>query len=49
MHSYLGLAALSTMHEPDLKSIDPSLCISVGVRELFEQRQASLVGDDTDR
>jgi len=40
MHSYLGLAALACMREPDLKSIDPALCFSVSAREAFENRVA---------
>ena len=26
------------MREPDLKSLDPTLCISIGAREDFEQQ-----------
>lgn len=37
LHSSLGLAALATMHDPDLKSIDPALCISISARENFER------------
>lgn len=37
LHSYLGLAALASMHDPDLKSIDPTLCISVSAREHLEK------------
>ena len=37
LHSSLGLAALATMHDPDLKSIDPTLCISVSARENVER------------
>lgn len=37
LHSYLGLATLATMREPDLRSLDPTLCISVSAREVFEQ------------
>lgn len=37
LHSNLGLAALATMHDPDLKSIDPMLCISRSAREDFEK------------
>ena len=37
LHSNLGLAALATMHDPDLKSIDPMLCISRSARENFEK------------
>ncbi|CAD6577874.1 MAG: Geranylgeranyl transferase type-1 subunit beta [Alectoria sarmentosa] len=33
LHSYLGLATLATIHDPDLKSIDPTLCISLSARE----------------
>lgn len=36
LHSYLGLAALATMREPELKSLDAMLCISVGAREGLE-------------
>jgi geranylgeranyl transferase type-1 subunit beta len=28
-HSYLGLAALSVMGQPDLKPIDPTACFSI--------------------
>ncbi|KAL9131840.1 MAG: hypothetical protein Q9217_000286, partial [Psora testacea] len=38
LHSYLGLAALATIHEPELRSTDPTLCISMRAREDFEQR-----------
>jgi len=41
LHSYLGLAALAVMREPELRSIDPTLCISVRAREEFEQREAT--------
>lgn len=41
MHSYLGLAALACMGEPDLKSIDPALCFSVSVREALKSRMAA--------
>ena len=37
LHSSLGLAALAAMHDPDLKSIDPTLCISISAREYIEQ------------
>ena len=36
LHSYLGLAALAVMKEPGLKSLDPTLCISVSAREHLE-------------
>ncbi|MCJ1286910.1 Geranylgeranyl transferase type-1 subunit beta [Xylographa opegraphella] len=36
LHSYLGLAALAAMKEPGLRSIDPTLCISVSAREHLE-------------
>ena len=36
LHSYLGLAGLATMKEPGLKSLDPTLCISVSAREHLE-------------
>ena len=36
MHSYLGLAALAIMKEPGLKSLDPTLCISLSAREHLE-------------
>ena len=36
LHSYLGLAALSTMREPDLKDVDSTLCISVDAKEWLE-------------
>ena len=36
LHSYLGLAALASMRDPELRSIDPMLCISVRARETFE-------------
>jgi len=36
LHSYLGLAALAVMKEPGLRSIDPTLCISVSAREHLE-------------
>lgn len=29
------------MREPDLKSIDPTLCVSVSARENFEQQIAA--------
>ena len=38
MHSYLGLAALAAMREPQLKSFDPALCLSVCARERHEGR-----------
>ena len=38
MHSYLGLAALAAMREPQLKSFDPALCLSVCAREQDERR-----------
>lgn len=41
MHSYLGLAALASMREPLLKSVDPTLCLSVDARERFESRVKS--------
>lgn len=41
MHSYLGLAALACMRDPELKRIDPALCFSVGAREAFKARMAS--------
>ena len=37
LHSYLGLAALSIMKEPGLKSLDSTLCISVAAFEHLEQ------------
>ena len=37
LHSSLSLAALATMHDPDLKSIDPTLCISISARENVER------------
>ena len=40
MHSALGLTALAVMHEPDLKSMDPTLCISISARDEFEQQMA---------
>ena len=40
MHSYLGLAALAVMRHPDLKSIDPMLCMSVSAKENFERETA---------
>jgi len=36
LHSYLGLAGLATMREPGLKSLDPTLCISVSACEHLE-------------
>lgn len=36
LHSYLGLAALATMREPELKRLDAALCVSVGAREGLE-------------
>ncbi|MCJ1386008.1 Geranylgeranyl transferase type-1 subunit beta [Xylographa soralifera] len=36
LHSYLGLAALAAMKEPGLRSIDPTLCISLSAREHLE-------------
>ncbi|MCJ1439455.1 hypothetical protein MMC27_008849 [Xylographa pallens] len=36
LHSYLGLATLAAMKEPGLRSIDPTLCISVSAREHLE-------------
>ena len=33
LHSYLGLAALSLMGEPGVKSLDPCLCISNEAKE----------------
>ena len=38
MHSYLGLAALAAMRDPQLKSFDPALCLSVCAREQLEGR-----------
>ncbi|KAL9099117.1 MAG: hypothetical protein Q9163_005343 [Psora crenata] len=35
LHSYLGLAALATMREPELRSIDPTLSVSMRAREDF--------------
>ncbi|KAH0543503.1 hypothetical protein FGG08_002171 [Glutinoglossum americanum] len=32
LHSYLGLAALSTMEEPGLSILDPTMCITVRAR-----------------
>ena len=37
LHSYLGLAALSLMKEPGLKTVDPVMCISLGAREYLDQ------------
>ena len=45
LHSYLGLATLATMREPELRSIDPTLCISVAAREMFEEQLASNLYD----
>ena len=39
LHSYLGLAALATMRDPELRSIDPTLCISMRAKENFEARE----------
>ena len=39
LHSCLGLAALATMRDPDLRTIDPMLCVSVRAREAFEARK----------
>ncbi|KAL8967192.1 MAG: hypothetical protein Q9183_003030 [Haloplaca sp. 2 TL-2023] len=36
MHSCLGLAGLAVMGEPGLKTLDPSLCLSVEARERLE-------------
>ncbi|KAI9872239.1 MAG: hypothetical protein M1830_001875, partial [Pleopsidium flavum] len=36
LHSYFGLAALACMKEPELRSIDPTFCISVHAREHLE-------------
>ncbi|KAG8525463.1 uncharacterized protein KY384_009107 [Bacidia gigantensis] len=38
LHSYLGLAALACLHDPDLRSIDPILCMSVRARDEFESK-----------
>ncbi|CAL3964288.1 hypothetical protein PZA11_001683 [Diplocarpon coronariae] len=40
-HSYLGLAALSTMKEPGIKSLDPRLCISMQQKEIIGQLRKS--------
>ncbi|PBP18517.1 prenyltransferase and squalene oxidase [Diplocarpon rosae] len=40
-HSYLGLAALSTMKEPGIKSLDPGLCISMQQKEIIGQLRKS--------
>jgi hypothetical protein len=32
LHSYLGLAALSTMQEPGLFTLDPTMCFTVRAR-----------------
>jgi len=37
LHSYLGLAALAVMKEPDLRSIDPTLCLSMVARQHLER------------
>ncbi|KAF8863348.1 terpenoid cyclases/Protein prenyltransferase [Acephala macrosclerotiorum] len=43
-HSYLALAALATMNEPGLKSLDAALCISIPQKEKLEKlRKAALV------
>ncbi|KUJ22387.1 terpenoid cyclases/Protein prenyltransferase [Mollisia scopiformis] len=43
-HSYLALAALATMKEPDLKPLDAALCVSIQQKEKIEQvRKAALV------
>jgi geranylgeranyl transferase type-1 subunit beta len=35
-HSYLGLASLSLVEEPDIKAVDASLCISIDARSHIE-------------
>ena len=38
LHSCLGLAALSIIENPDLRPVDPVLCISIRAKEAFEAR-----------
>ncbi|KAH7417241.1 terpenoid cyclases/protein prenyltransferase alpha-alpha toroid [Cadophora sp. MPI-SDFR-AT-0126] len=40
-HSYLGLAALAVMKEPDIKPLDPVLCISTQQKEIIEDFRRS--------
>ena len=37
LHSYLGLAALSLMKEPGLKTVDPVMCISLSAGEHLDR------------
>ena len=41
LHSHHGLVSLAIIREPDLKSIDPTLCISVSAKENFEQQMVA--------
>ncbi|KAH8602740.1 terpenoid cyclases/protein prenyltransferase alpha-alpha toroid [Bisporella sp. PMI_857] len=44
-HSYLGLAALAIMGDPDLKKLDPVLCVSCEQRQKIESlREEALNG-----
>ena len=41
LHSYLGLATLSSLGVPDIRSIDPILCLTLRAKDEFEARQSS--------
>ncbi|KHJ32267.1 putative geranylgeranyl transferase type-1 subunit beta [Erysiphe necator] len=42
-HSYLGLAALALNNEPDIKKLDPALCISIEQKNKINRLRSSLL------